>query len=118
MGVEFGDVVTSAPSVWGAMNASSAAIVLPLAWPVAILLGTLVSDPAQMWHAGERYDAIATHVRAATTQMTEAVNRRADADHWAEEGRNAFVATRVRPYQQRLKRTAARYDDIKGALHN
>ena len=116
MGLAVRDVVTSAPSVWGAANAASATIVLPMAAPVAILLASVVSDPAQMWHAGDRYAVIAGHIRTASGQMTEAVNHRASADHWQEKARDAFVATRVRPYQQTLEQAAAMYEHIETVL--
>ncbi|MFC7383427.1 hypothetical protein [Sphaerisporangium rhizosphaerae] len=116
MGATFADVVTSAPSTWGAANATSAAIVFPLGWPVALLLLSVVSDPAQMWHAGDRYAEVATLVRQAGEQMTDAVTRRAHADHWVEKGRDAFMANRLRPYQTALDQAAGMYDEMDGAL--
>ncbi|GGL41664.1 hypothetical protein GCM10014719_48690 [Planomonospora parontospora subsp. antibiotica] len=116
MGVAPSDVITSAPSVWGAAGASSAAAVFPLAAPVALALGTLVSDPAQIWHAGDRYGGVAERVRSASTLVTEAVNGRADADRWTERGRDAFMAARVRPYQETLGQAAEMYDAMDAAL--
>jgi hypothetical protein len=116
MGVAPSDVITSAPSVWGAANASSAAVVFPLAAPVALALGALVSDPAQIWHAGDRYGSVAERVRSANTLVGEAVSGRADADRWTERGRDAFMAARVRPYQETLGQAAEMYDAMDAAL--
>ncbi|MFC4534350.1 hypothetical protein [Sphaerisporangium dianthi] len=116
MGATFGDVVTSAPSVWGAANATSAAMVFPLGWPVALTLLALVSDPAQIWHAGDRYAEVAKLVRQAGDQMTDAVVRRAGSDDWSEQGREAFMANRLRPYQVALGQAAGMYDDMDGTL--
>jgi hypothetical protein len=110
------DVITSGPSVWGAANAACAATVFPWAWPVAGLLGLIISDPAQMWHAGERFGTVADHLRTASSQMTTSVARHADNDHWNEQGKNAFVANRVEPYQQSLAKSAQMFDDINSAL--
>jgi hypothetical protein len=116
MGMTVSDMVTSAPSVWGATNAAAAAVVYPPAALVALPLAAVVSDPAQMWHAGERYGDVATQIRSASAEMTEAVTRHAGADHWSERGRNAFIATRVTPYQNNLEQAAAMYDDIQSTL--
>ncbi|MBG0815471.1 hypothetical protein [Planomonospora sp. ID82291] len=116
MGVAPSDVITSVPSVWGAANASSAAVVFPPAVPVALALGTLVSDPAQIWHAGDRYGSVAERVRSANALVGEAVNGRADADRWTEGGRDAFMAARVRPYQETLTQAADMYDGMDAAL--
>jgi hypothetical protein len=110
MGISVSDVVTSTPSVWGAANAATAAVVYPLAAIAAVPLAALVS--AQMWHAGQRYGDIAGRVRSANTEMTQVVNHHASADHWNEQGKNAFVANRVKPYQATLEQAAAMYDKI------
>lgn len=110
------DVITSAPSVWGAANATSASRVFPTGAPVALALGTLISDPAQIWHAGDRFGHVAELVRTAKTQMAEAVERHASADQWSEQGRDAFVAGRVRPYQNSLDQAASMFDDMDDAL--
>ncbi|WP_248960500.1 hypothetical protein [Sphaerisporangium perillae] len=116
MGVAFSDVVTSAPSAWGASNATAAAWVFPLGWPVAVALMALVSDPAQIWHAADRYGTVARLVRQANDQMTEAVTRRSRADDWTERGRDAFMANRLQPYQAALDEAAGMYDDMDHAL--
>ncbi|MDH2430031.1 hypothetical protein [Sphaerisporangium sp. TRM90804] len=116
MGVAPSDVVTSAPSTIGAASASGAAVVFPLARPLAVVLGAVVSDPAQIWHAGDRYAEVAKRVRAAGAEMAEAVERRAGSDDWAEKGKKAFLEHRVRPYQQTLAQAAAMYDDLDSAL--
>ena len=116
MGISVSDVVTSTPSVWGAANAATAAIVFPLAAIAAVPLAALVSDPAQMWHAGERYANVAGQIRSAGAEMTQIVDHHANADHWNERGRNAFVANRVKPYQATLEQAAAMYDNIDSTL--
>ncbi|MDN3354283.1 hypothetical protein [Actinomadura sp. DC4] len=116
MGISVSDVVTSAPSVWGATNAAAASTVFPLAAFVALPLATLVSDPAQMWHAGERYGNIAGRIRSASEDMTKAVEHHASADRWSERGKDAFLANRVKPYQDTLEQAAAMYDNIDGTL--
>jgi len=116
MGTSVSDVVTSTPSVWGAANAATAAVVYPLAAIAAVPLATLVSDPAQMWHAGQRYAGIAEQIRSAGAEMAQAVNHHAGADHWTEHGKDAFVATRVKPYQATLEQAATMYDTIDSTL--
>jgi hypothetical protein len=130
MGMTVSDMVTSVPSVYGATTSARAAVVAaraaPFTWTaalvspvaalVAVSLAATVSDPAQMWHAGERYGDVATHIRAASSEMTGAVARHAGTDNWSERGKDAFVATRVTPYQNNLKQAAAMYDDIKRTI--
>lgn len=116
MGMSVSDVVTSTPSVWGAANAATAAVVYPLAAIAAVPLAALVSDPAQMWHAGQRYADIAGRIRSAGAEMTQVVDHHASADHWNEQGKDAFVANRVKPYQATLEQAAAMYDNIDGTL--
>jgi hypothetical protein len=116
MGTTVSDVVTSAPSAWGAANAVSASIVFPLAAIAAVPLTALVSDPAQMWHAGERYGDVAGHIRSASTEIARAVARHADDDHWSEQGKTAFVATRVKPYRDTLEQAAVMFDHIRDTL--
>jgi hypothetical protein len=116
MGMTAADVVTSAPSVWGATNAASAAVVYPLATLVAVPLALVVSDPAQMWHAADRYDGVAGRIRTASTEITQAVTRHASADKWSEKGKNAFVANRVKPYQATLEQAALMYENCGSTL--
>ncbi|MGI5231923.1 hypothetical protein [Actinoallomurus sp. CA-142502] len=116
MGLTVSDVITSAPSTWGAANAASAAIVYPLAAFVAVPLATLVSDPAQMWHAGQRYGEVADRLRTASSEVSQAVERHASADHWKEKGKDAFIANRVKPYQDTLGAAADMYDNVRDTL--
>lgn len=116
MGLTLSDVITSTPSAWGAANAASAAVVYPLAAFVAVPLVTVVSDPAQIWHAGQRYGHVAECIRTASSEISQAVDRHASADHWREEGRNAFVANRVTPYQDTLGQAAGMYDNVRDTL--
>jgi hypothetical protein len=116
MGMTVSDVVTSAPSVWGAANAATAATVSPLAAVVAVSLAAVVSDPAQIWHAGQRYGHVADRLRTANTEITQAVTRHASADKWNEKGKQAFLTYRVEPYQKTLGRAADVYDDMRGAM--
>jgi hypothetical protein len=116
MGTTVSDVITSAPSAWGAANAMSAAVVFPLAAIAAVPLAALVSDPAQMWHAADRYGDVAGHIRSASAEITRAVARHADADHWSEQGKNAFMTTRVTPYRDTLDQAAVMFDDIRDTL--
>jgi hypothetical protein len=130
MGMTASDMITSVPSVYGATTsaraavlaagaapfAMSAAVLYPLTVLVAVSLAATVSDPAQMWHAGERYGDVAKLIRAASSEMTGAVARHAGADNWSERGKDAFVATRVTPYQNNLEQAAAMYDDIQHTL--
>jgi hypothetical protein len=116
MGMAVSDIVTSTPSVWGATNAASAAVVFPLAALVAVPLAAVVSDPAQMWHAGERYGGVATGIRSASSEITKTVARHADADDWSERGKDAFISNRVKPYQSALDQAAGMYEDLRDTL--
>jgi uncharacterized protein YukE len=116
MAISVSDVVTSTPSMWGAASAASAAVVYPLAAIAAVPLAALVSDPAQIYHAGQRYAGIAGRIRSASAEMTEVVDHHAGADHWNEQGKDAFVANRVKPYQATLEQAAAMYDDLHDTL--
>ncbi len=110
------DIITSAPSVWGAANAASAVALEPAALIVAIPLAAFVSDPAEMWHAGERYGQVAKMIQSASEKMTEDVKRHALDEHWNEEGRNAFMADRLTPYQDTLDQAATMYLKIEDTL--
>jgi hypothetical protein len=116
MGITTADVITSGPSVAGAASAAAAATVYPFARIVAVPLALIVSDPAQMWHAGERYGTVADRLRTASSEMTAAVARHAGSDHWNEQGKKAFLASRVTPYQQALAKSAQMFDDVHSAL--
>lgn len=116
MGITISDVVTSFPSTWGATNAASAAAVYPLAALVAVPLAMVVSDPAQMWHAGDRYGHVADLIRTANSEIILCVDRHASADKWNEIGKSAFLANRVRPYQDTLDEAARMYDHMGAVL--
>ena len=116
MGITASDVITSAPSAWGAANAAAAATFNPWAAAVAVPLAALVSDPAQMWHAGSRYGTVADHLRSAGAEIGAIVTRRADADHWSERGKDAFMHNRVAPYQATLEQAAGLYDRMDHTL--
>ncbi|GAA3835431.1 hypothetical protein GCM10022226_66270 [Sphaerisporangium flaviroseum] len=114
MGATPGDFITSAPSVWGASNAALAASVFPPYSSIALVLGAMVSDPAQMWHSAERFEKVAKLVRSANSEMTERVHQHAGS--WDEKGKDAFFATRLRPYQGALEQAADMYDDMASTL--
>ncbi|MCO5996313.1 hypothetical protein [Actinoallomurus rhizosphaericola] len=112
MGVTAEDVITSAPSSYGALCAVNAA---SLWWPAALLIpvfGAAVSDPAQIWHLAERCWNIAGHIRTASEEMTSAVKSCANEFHWNEKGKDAFMATRVTPYQSALHDAAGNFDAL------
>jgi hypothetical protein len=110
------DIITSGPSVIGATSAATAATYYPFARFVAVPLVLIVSDPAQIWHAGERFSTIADHLRTASSEMTAAVTRHADSDHWNEHGKKAFLNNRLKPYQQALAKSAQMFDDVRLTL--
>jgi uncharacterized protein YukE len=114
MGATPGDIISSAPSVWGATNAALAASVYPPYSWIALVLGALVSDPAQMWHSADRFEKVAKLVRSANGEMTERVHQHAGS--WDEKGKDAFFATRLRPYQGALEQAADMYDDMATTL--
>lgn len=110
------DVSTSAPSVYGAACAMSAA---SLYWPAAALvpiLGGLVSDPAQIWHLGTRCRHVADRIRAASEEMTAAAKSCADDFHWKEKSKQAFLETRLWPYQDALDEAADNFDSLANTL--
>ncbi|GAA0365586.1 hypothetical protein NE235_02200 [Actinoallomurus spadix] len=116
MGLTSEDVITSAPSVYGAACAMGAA---SLYWPAAILvpiLGGVVSDPAQIWHLGTRCRHVADRIRAASDEMTAAVKSCADDFHWKEKGKKAFLETRLWPYQDALDEAADNFDSLANTL--
>ncbi|MFC4589300.1 hypothetical protein [Sphaerisporangium corydalis] len=115
MGVTKADVITSAPSVSGAAQAVAAAYVLPLVGlPIAAALTTFVSDPAQIWHAADRFEHVATLVRSAGTLLGDEIA--AGTREWNEKGKDAFVTSRVEPYGRALDEAAAMYDDLGDTL--
>lgn len=58
MGVEGRDYLTL-QSMLGFLSSTFAASVIPAAIPVAALAGTIISDPGQVWHAGDRHKLVA-----------------------------------------------------------
>jgi hypothetical protein len=58
MGISARDAL-AAPSTIGFFSATFAAGVIPAAIPHAALAGTVISDPGQIWHAGDRHGIVA-----------------------------------------------------------
>lgn len=57
MGVHGRDSLTL-PSLAGFLASTFAASVIPAAIPVAAIAGTVISDPGQVWHAGDRHKLV------------------------------------------------------------
>jgi hypothetical protein len=53
----------------GFLASTFAASVIPAAIPVAALAGTLISDPGQVWHAGDRHKLVADTTSQAKDEM-------------------------------------------------
>ncbi|WP_203981729.1 hypothetical protein [Sphaerisporangium rufum] len=102
--------LSPAPSITGAALAGSAAVLFPPLAPAALLLGACVSHPGQIWAAGAALGDARDLVRDAREKMTEAVRRHADG--WHEAARDAFVDTRLRPYQAVLDEAAEMFDKM------
>ena len=58
MGISARDL-SAAPSIEGFLSLTFAASVIPSCIPLATMAGTVVSDPGQLWHAGDRHQAVA-----------------------------------------------------------
>jgi hypothetical protein len=108
----FDDFIDSAPSVLGAGLTTAACFAVPAAIPLALMQGTVISDPAQIWHAGSRHVDIAGKADSAKTELTQAVDKRAGADDWDGSDKNMFVQAHVEPYKTALDQTAQMHKGI------
>jgi hypothetical protein len=110
------DLIDSAPSTLGFLLTSGACFLCPAAIPLAAMQGTVISDPAQVWHVGDRHNALADHATATKADITQAVDKHADADKWSGEDKNAFTEAHVTPYQRALDDTAKMNHGIGGSM--
>ena len=108
----FDDFIDSAPSVLGAGLTTAACFAVPAAIPLALMQGTVISDPAQIWHAGSRHNDLAGKADSAKTELTQAVDKRASADSWDGNDKNMFVQANVEPYKTALDQTAQMHNGI------
>lgn len=113
----FDDIIDSAPSVYGAAATSYACFLVPAAIPLAAMQGTVVSDPAQMWHAGDRHTDLAGKADDANKQLTTLVNSRASTDNWEGKDKQSFIDVHVKPYQTALTQTAKTHNNVNGTLN-
>jgi hypothetical protein len=113
----FDDFIDSAPSVIGAGLTTAACFAVPAAIPLAAMQGTVISDPAQIFHAGDRHTALAGKANDAKTQLTSLVDKRASTDQWDGEDKNMFVQAHVEPYKTALDQTATMHNGINSSLN-
>jgi hypothetical protein len=112
----FDDFIDSAPSVLGAGLTTAACFAIPAAIPLAVMQGTVISDPAQIWHAGNRHAELAGQANDAKTQLTQAVDKRASADNWDGNDKNLFVQAHVEPYKTALDQTVQMHNGINSSM--
>lgn len=112
----FDDFIDSAPSVLGAGLTGYACIAVPAAIPLAVMQGTVISDPAQIWHAGSRHAELAGQADSANTQLTQAVDKQASAGNWDGNDKNLFVQAHVKPYKTALDQTAQMHKGIDSSM--
>jgi hypothetical protein len=112
----FDDFIDSAPSVLGAGLTTAACFAIPAAIPLAAMQGTVISDPAQIWHAGSRHADLAGQADSAKTQLAQAVDKRASADNWDGNDKNLFVQAHVEPYKTALDQTAQMHNGINSSM--
>jgi hypothetical protein len=112
----FDDLIDSAPSVLGAGLTTYACFAVPAAIPLAVMQGTVISDPAQIWHAGSRHAELAGQADSAKTQLTQAVDKRARDDDWDGNDKNLFVQAHVEPYKTALDQTAQMHKGIDSSM--
>ncbi|MCO5996128.1 hypothetical protein [Actinoallomurus rhizosphaericola] len=110
------DFIDSAPSVTGAAMVGYSSIFVPSAIPLALLLGTAISDPAQIWHAGDRHNASAAQAEKAKTELIQAVDRVSQQDGWKGEAKQTFESTAVEPYKMGLDSTSQGHKGIADSL--
>lgn len=112
----FDDFIDSAPSVLGAGLTTYACFAVPAAIPLAVMQGVVISDPAQIWHAGTRHAHLAGQANSAKTQLTQAVDKRASSDNWEGNDKNLFVQAHVEPYKTALDQTAQMHNGIDSSM--
>jgi uncharacterized protein YukE len=98
------DWIDSAPSVLGAAFTGYSCFAFPAAIPLALLQGTVISDPAQMVHAGDGHNTQAGWADAAKAQIDQAVAKVSTA--WDGNDKEAFDQTYVQSYKQACDETA------------
>jgi hypothetical protein len=110
-------VLTNAtPSITGASLTSAASIVIPAAIPLALMQGTVISDPQQIWNAGDRHTALADQAKSVQTDITQTVDRHATDDKWSSDDKTAFLETHVKPYLTALTKTADMHNGAGSSL--
>ncbi|GAA4505405.1 hypothetical protein GCM10023191_061040 [Actinoallomurus oryzae] len=112
----FDDFIDSAPSVLGAGLTTAACFAIPAAIPLAMMQGTAISDPAQIWHTGDRHTALAGKAEDAKHQLTQAVEKHAKDDKWDGNDAQAFKQSNLTPYQTALDQTSELHKGIGGSL--
>jgi hypothetical protein len=110
------DFIDSAPSVAGFGMTSAACFSVPAAIPLAMMQGTVISDPAQIWHAGSRHSELAGKADDVKAQLKQVVDKRASADKWDGKDKQNFISMHVEPYNKALDQTAALHKGISGSL--
>jgi hypothetical protein len=113
----FDDFIDSAPSVAGFGLTTYACFAVPAAIPLAAMQGTIISDPAQIWHASDRHTTLAGKAESAKTQLTQAVDKRASDDNWAGDDKNMFSEAHVKPYSTALDQTSEMHTHISSAMN-
>jgi hypothetical protein len=113
----FDDFIDSAPSVGGFGLTTYACFAVPAAIPLAAMQGTIISDPAQIWHASDRHTTLAGKAESAKTELTQAVDKRASADNWAGNDKEMFAQAHVEPYKTALDQTSQMHKSISGSMN-
>lgn len=113
----FDDFIDSAPSVAGFGLTTYACFAVPAAIPLAAMQGTIISDPAQIWHASDRHTALAETATSAQTELMQAVDKHARADDWSGDDKQMFMQAHVEPYKTALGQTSEMHKNISSSMN-
>jgi uncharacterized protein YukE len=103
------------PSLTGAAATGIACKWIPMAWPLAVMQGLVISDPGQMWDASESYKGLAEKAKNAIEELNAAVAKYQDS--WEGTDRDKFIADNVKPYSKALQETANMHNGVSGSMN-
>jgi hypothetical protein len=104
------------PSATGLALTVGSLIVIPKAWPLAVMQGTILSDPGEIFGAAEKYKGLAEKAKSAAEELKNLVSQENYPD-WHADDRAAFTDDHVTPYAKALNQTADIHEGISSSMH-
>jgi hypothetical protein len=104
------------PSAIGCALTVSSLFWIPRAWPVALMQGTVISNPRELFDAAEKYKGLAEKAKTAMNELNNLVSQDKHPD-WHSDDREAFIKAHVTPYATALSQTAEMHEGISSSMH-